>query len=1007
MVLLIVNYDGVWEDVEFNPKSVFFLAVTPNDTLKTLADKICVRFGLNRDAVDMKFSTLLSGTVVEMSLDADFQIFISHNKHNPKCYVSVLHKHVPGHLAQVLNQNEESTVKPSVYPNQPNGSPIHITTPFSTVYESVTRQINKKAKYTVTPIGCSPVTVISDSGRRKKIPNRCPVDESLSHIAMKRLFFEDIPLDIGSNRLSSGTHRMGVNDSVHRPKSNAKVVQSDSKHSTNYNVQCTNVHTGEDDAGGCGTHCSASTVPITEQETHRHPLKPHHIHGDTDREVHPLPVPNTTNISVSCITNNLPDDDLDNTTYVHTPPDLADHNPSRHKVQGFDHVCFEDVNECSAFRSDPGNTSIHKGKIFKHKDQMKKELGVYAMKNHFWYRVKRSTTTRYEASCRYLNCQWLVRAVKKRHGTYWYVIVYRDTHTCKVKNYGCEFTQVSAYIVGELYAQRFADPGCKIRANDIISEMGSQHGVHLLYNKANRARLHALKIQFGDPLQSFQTLPAYFYMLKQCNPGTLTNIVTDSKDRFKYGFMALGVCLQGFSRVIRPVIAIDATHLTGSVKGVLLTASAKDGNEQAYPLAFGFAPSECKGSWTWFLSELKKGIGSPQDLVIVSDRHRGIISARIKVFPDAHHAFCVFHIAQKFRRSSKNRCMPRELFYKACSKYRRDDCDRYLEQLAACNQRYYNDVMEIGLDKITRAYCPKNRYRMMSTQLAECMNSVLVDLRKLPIAALAEQIRDMMQKWFHKRRTFANRLRTDLTPEADNHIHTGVEASYKCIIQPISYHRYNVTENQNNSIVDIQAKTCACRGWDLEKLPCHHALACARYASEVYCRKFVSDHIYYQCLTSLHLILMNRYASIPVPEMCSEYYTSDTLRQAYRGEINPLPHAQNWVVPDQVRNLLVLPWKVRVLPGRPKKSRYRSCVEKAKQKNCSNCGLKGHNKRSCRKPASDGANKTKHPRSCSVCHKQGHNRQTCPDRPSTDLTCEASAYTDTGTDTDTDTDTDS
>ena len=67
MVLLIVNYDGVWEDVEFNPKSVFFLAMTPKDTLKTLADKICVRFGLNRDAVVMKFSTLLSGTVVEMN----------------------------------------------------------------------------------------------------------------------------------------------------------------------------------------------------------------------------------------------------------------------------------------------------------------------------------------------------------------------------------------------------------------------------------------------------------------------------------------------------------------------------------------------------------------------------------------------------------------------------------------------------------------------------------------------------------------------------------------------------------------------------------------------------------------------------------------------------------------------------------------------------------------------------------------------------------------------------
>lgn len=146
--------------------------------------------------------------------------------------------------------------------------------------------------------------------------------------------------------------------------------------------------------------------------------------------------------------------------------------------------------------------------------------------------------------------------------------------------------------------------------------------------------------------------------------------------------------------------------------------------------------------------------------------------------------------------------------------------------------------------------------------------------------------------------------------------------------------------------------------------------------------------------------MWTRYASIPVPETCSDYYSSDWLREAYRGEINPLPHAKNWVVPDQVRNILVRPWKVRVLPGRPKKSRYRSCVEKDKQKKCSNCGLKGHNKRSCRKPASDAANKTKHPRSCSVCHKQGHNRQTCPDRPSNDLTSQVSADTDTDSNTD-------
>ncbi|KAK0588009.1 hypothetical protein LWI29_032802 [Acer saccharum] len=95
----------------------------------------------------------------------------------------------------------------------------------------------------------------------------------------------------------------------------------------------------------------------------------------------------------------------------------------------------------------------------------------------------------------------------------------------------------------------------------------------------------------------------------------------------------LNVTFRCFTILYRPVVSIDATHLTGSLKGVLLIASAKDGDSKIYPLAFGFAASECKGSWTWFLSELKKGIGSPQDLVIVSDRHRGIISAMNEVFP--------------------------------------------------------------------------------------------------------------------------------------------------------------------------------------------------------------------------------------------------------------------------------------------------------------------------------------------------------------------------------------
>ncbi|KAI9156401.1 hypothetical protein LWI28_005829 [Acer negundo] len=115
---------------------------------------------------------------------------------------------------EVPSHNEDSMVKPQINQNQPNGPPTDINVPLSMVYHSITPRLKKKAKYTVTPIGCSPVTVISDSPSTNYFPNETPGDESLSHISIKCLIFDDIPLVIGSNTLSSGTNRMGANDYV-------------------------------------------------------------------------------------------------------------------------------------------------------------------------------------------------------------------------------------------------------------------------------------------------------------------------------------------------------------------------------------------------------------------------------------------------------------------------------------------------------------------------------------------------------------------------------------------------------------------------------------------------------------------------------------------------------------------------------------------------------------------------------------------------------------------------
>ena len=97
--------------------------------------------------------------------------------------------------------------------------------------------------------------------------------------------------------------------------------------------------------------------------------------------------------------------------------------------------------------------------------------------------------------------------------------------------------------------------------------------------------------------------------------------------------------------------------------------------------------------------------------------------------------------------------------------------------------------------------------------------------------------------------------------------------------------------------------------------------------------------------------------------------------------VNLVPDPESWDIPDAIRNRIVLPWKKKILPGRPKKLRVPSARKKRKLPSCSKCGKKGHNKTTCPEPSSSTSKPAKKARSCSICKKEGHTRLKCPDKP--------------------------
>ena len=58
--------------------------------------------------------------------------------------------------------------------------------------------------------------------------------------------------------------------------------------------------------------------------------------------------------------------------------------------------------------------------------------------------------------------------------------------------------------------------------------------------------------------------------------------------------------------------------------GIMFVITIMDGNEQIYPLTFGFGDKENDRSWTWFLTEVRNVTRSCPDLMVISKRHISI-----------------------------------------------------------------------------------------------------------------------------------------------------------------------------------------------------------------------------------------------------------------------------------------------------------------------------------------------------------------------------------------------
>ncbi|XP_024021641.1 uncharacterized protein LOC112091675 [Morus notabilis] len=161
--------------------------------------------------------------------------------------------------------------------------------------------------------------------------------------------------------------------------------------------------------------------------------------------------------------------------------------------------------------------------------------------------------------------------------------------------------------------------------------------------------------------------------------------------------------------------------------------------------------------------------------------------------------------------------------------------------------------------------------------MSESVNAMLKDVRDYLVIALFNFIQANMSEWFNNRRVEVSKTKTLLTPSVEKTLRERHNKAGFLTATRLNTVEFQVTGGEANAIVNIGARSCTCRVFDLEQIPCEHAISCCREAG------------------------MSLY------DLCSKYYRTEVWALAYAETIYPVPDTSQWDISNHVKEVRFLP----------------------------------------------------------------------------------------------------
>ncbi|XP_070039901.1 uncharacterized protein [Nicotiana tomentosiformis] len=148
-----------------------------------------------------------------------------------------------------------------------------------------------------------------------------------------------------------------------------------------------------------------------------------------------------------------------------------------------------------------------------------------------------------------------------------------------------------------------------------------------------------------------------------------------------------------------------------------------------------------------------------------------------------------------------------------------------MSDIAKVDKKTFDYLMEEPSERWACSCSPRRRYDMLTTNIVESMNSVLLESRELPILRMMDFIQVKLQRWFYERRNEAEGTFYDVSCWVEEELKKKIDLAFTLNVFPVNSWRSRVEEEGITFLVDLNKRTCDCFQFQFDELPCIHAIA--------------------------------------------------------------------------------------------------------------------------------------------------------------------------------------